>query len=96
MKFKNTERQVKYDRANEILDNNNLDELTEEIIDTSIDLMFYDEALEELQNLRESKMMSRSSYEISRSSLLRARQILIDHLENLHSKKLSEYSSKIG
>ena len=96
MKFKNTERQSKYDRANEILDNNNLDELTEEIIDTSIDLMFYDEALEELQNLRESKMMSRSSYEISRSSLLRARQILIDHRKNLHSKKLSEYSSKIG
>ena len=52
MKFKNTERQAKYDRANQILDNDNLDELTEEIIETSIDLMSYDEALEELQNLK--------------------------------------------
>jgi len=96
MKFKNTERQANYNRASKIINNDNIDELTEEIILISIDLMSYDEALEEIEELRKIRNLSRLSYELSRSSLLRERQILIDERKKLQNKKSSEYSLKIG
>ena len=94
--FNNTERQANYNRASKIIDNDNIDELTEEIILISIDLMSYDEALEEIEELRKSRNLSRLSYELSRSSLLRERQVLIDERKKLQNKKSSEYSLKIG
>ena len=94
--FNNTERQANYNRASKIIDNDNIDELTEEIILISIDLMSYDEALEEIEELRKSRNLSRLSYELSRSSLLKERQVLIDERKKLQNKKSSEYSLKIG
>lgn len=96
MKFKNIDRQANYNRASKIIDNHNIDELTEEIILISMDLMSYDEALEEIEELRKSRNLSRLSYELSRSSLLRERQVLIDERKKLQNKKSSEYSLKIG
>tara|TARA_R110000822_G_scaffold115520_4_gene247328 strand:+ start:1481 stop:1771 length:291 start_codon:yes stop_codon:yes gene_type:complete len=96
MTFINIERQAKYNKIEKSLDDVFCTEEMEEEMYLNMDLLEIEEAMEELETLRKSRVLTKSTFELSFSIMKKQKQNLINSLTKIVQKRQEERALKIA
>tara|TARA_R110000787_G_scaffold51200_3_gene121512 strand:+ start:92 stop:421 length:330 start_codon:yes stop_codon:yes gene_type:complete len=99
MTFINIERQAKYNEIEKCIEKSLERGLSEKIrkpMYISLDLLEIEEAIEELETLRKSRVLTKSTFELSFSIMKKQKQNLINSLTKIVQKRQEETTMRIN